>query len=408
MLRVFRIMRMVRLVKVSKGLSSLLQTLVLSLPSLANVGSILLLMFFVFGVLGMNLFGSATMPQGDYLNRHANFNSLGRAMLTLFRCSTGESWNGIMHDIMEFQPLWAPIYFVIFTILCFFMMVNLFIAVILENFEDIGNTDNGIGDDHMHTFKEEWENICGDYDNQLFMPSFELANLLNRMAPPLGFKGLADKWADQGASVYRHNLISEVRKLNMRRNGLGQIFFLDTLHAICSRFHEAMDQADPEDGLAEGEREGYQQYANDFVDNLALQAANKFKVIENVDPNDMRLFDLVPEFNSALALQKRWRGILAQRQMAKAGKKGKVSKASKKKTAKTPVANQGRTENADRKPNAKLHNKQKKPQALLADAAPPPAALVKEAPQPISTEDSAMVRRGHGGPSRSRKGSIII
>ena len=37
---------------------------------------------------------------GEYINQDANFCTFPVAALTLFRCSTGEGWNGIMHDAM--------------------------------------------------------------------------------------------------------------------------------------------------------------------------------------------------------------------------------------------------------------------------------------------------------------------
>ena len=52
----------------------------------------------LFSILGMNLFGH--VAHGPYLNADANFCSFPVSMLTMLRCSTGESWNGIMHDLM--------------------------------------------------------------------------------------------------------------------------------------------------------------------------------------------------------------------------------------------------------------------------------------------------------------------
>ena len=191
----------------------------------------MLLIFFVFAVLGMNLFGfksdEFSEVDTEFLDGHANFNDIGVAMLTLFRCSTGESWNMIMHDTIQLKgaPIIAPAFFVTFTLLCFFMMVNLFIAVILENFDDVGKSEGGIEDGAMEKFTEEWENIChillhaedddedeGDtasasHGGQMFLQSYELVNLLNRLDPPLGLKGISSKWAEQGSHVYMRNVM---------------------------------------------------------------------------------------------------------------------------------------------------------------------------------------------------------
>jgi hypothetical protein len=52
------------------------------------------LFFFVFAIMAMNLFGQ--VRYGKYLTRHANFSTFPVALLTLFRMTTGENWDGIM------------------------------------------------------------------------------------------------------------------------------------------------------------------------------------------------------------------------------------------------------------------------------------------------------------------------
>ena len=94
--RVFRVVRLLRLIPKASGLRTLFQTLAFSFPALFNVGGVLSLFFFIYAVVGVQLFGN--VKRGIHLNRHANFEHFGRALLTLFRMSTGESWNGIMHD----------------------------------------------------------------------------------------------------------------------------------------------------------------------------------------------------------------------------------------------------------------------------------------------------------------------
>ena len=87
--RVFRIARLFRMIKISKGLNQLFKTLVASIPSLANVGTLLLLLHFIYGVAGMEILN--TVPYGDFINEHANFKTFYFSLITLFRCSTGES-----------------------------------------------------------------------------------------------------------------------------------------------------------------------------------------------------------------------------------------------------------------------------------------------------------------------------
>ena len=58
-------------------------------------------------------------------------------MTTLWRACTGESWNGLMHDCEKETGLVAVVYWIIFEQMTFFIFMNVFIAVIYENFNDI-------------------------------------------------------------------------------------------------------------------------------------------------------------------------------------------------------------------------------------------------------------------------------
>jgi hypothetical protein len=143
-LRVARLLRMIHIIKSSKGLRKLVQTIILSIPSLVNIGGLILLLFVVYATAGMALFGN--MTHREFLNEHANFDNFGFAMFTLFRCATGESWNGIMHDLMPRTPevncdssiegdcgsYFAIPYFVSFTFVGMFVMLNLLVAVLLD------------------------------------------------------------------------------------------------------------------------------------------------------------------------------------------------------------------------------------------------------------------------------------
>ena len=98
-IRVFRVARLLKLIKSFEGLQKIIQTLIFSLPSLMNVLALLFLVFFMFSVLGVFLFSSIT--QGAMINSYMNFSNFGLAMITLFRCSTGEGWWTIMYDTVS-------------------------------------------------------------------------------------------------------------------------------------------------------------------------------------------------------------------------------------------------------------------------------------------------------------------
>jgi len=101
-MHIFRPLRLLRLVERSAILMMFVRTLQFSLPALTSIGLVLLLVFFVYAIIGISLFGKVI--RGDFLTENANFESFPIAMLTVFRMSTGETWNGLMHDCLKQPP----------------------------------------------------------------------------------------------------------------------------------------------------------------------------------------------------------------------------------------------------------------------------------------------------------------
>jgi len=163
--RALRMLRIAKLIKSMRGLRSLLVTLFFSLPALGNVGMLLFICIFIFGVLGMNLFGKVVHDENGYISEINNFENVWRAMLLLFRVLTFDDWRGIMDACMVTEPeagvvptqydcsetldncgSWLAVpYFVIFTVVGNFMMLNIFTAVILLNFQSAA-LDEGLAD----------------------------------------------------------------------------------------------------------------------------------------------------------------------------------------------------------------------------------------------------------------------
>eukprot|EP01052_Picozoa_sp_SAG31_P015839 SAG31_NODE_1029_length_10253_cov_2.979515_3_plen_2033_part_00 len=174
-LRVFRIARIIRLLRKMKNLFGLFLTVAHALPTLVNIGAILCLVYFIFAVFGMHIFGG--VKHGEFLNVHANFDSFPKSLLTVFRMSTGESWNGIMHDCSVStdcnsesncamgtccgSPI-SPFFFVAFQLLGQYIMLNLFIAVMLEYYQRQQDSIDGYVTETDHEmFEKTWEKFVG-------------------------------------------------------------------------------------------------------------------------------------------------------------------------------------------------------------------------------------------------------
>lgn len=259
----------------AKGLRTLLQTLVFSLPALVNVGSVFFLFMFIFAIMGMSLFGD--VRPGEFLNRHANFEEIGTSLLVLFRMSTGESWNGIMHDCMVqsmctavVQPfmnaggtlvgvtsetgIWftagdealrgapsgatqnrcgPPIYFTIayfmtFVLMCAFLLLNLVIAVILDNFQSSNNNEElEVSQSNLLNFTEIWSQL--DPQCSMYIPTVRLPRLLELVEPPLGARGMAH------IPLEVQNIVMGVDIPNRMYDGTPHVHFIEVLHALAGR-----------------------------------------------------------------------------------------------------------------------------------------------------------------------------
>eukprot|EP00899_Mesostigma_viride_P006366 jgi/Mesvir1/15730/Mv03304-RA.1 len=195
--RVFRITRLFRMVRYLSGLRTLFTTLVISAPTLANTFGLLAVLFFVFAVLGVQLFANVRL--GDELNEYSNFRNFGYSILTLLRMVTGEGWNGIMYDCMKQPPgceqedncglPQAWIYFVAFVVLGSFVTLNLFIAVVLENFSSSKmENENQVSVSHLAEFRKVWVKRF-DPEASNFIPLAKFEELLRAIPPPLGVCG---------------------------------------------------------------------------------------------------------------------------------------------------------------------------------------------------------------------------
>ena len=129
--RIARVLRVVRLVSVSPKLRLIIGTMTRSIPSLGHVSLLLALLLYCYAVIGVNLFGA---------HDPGRWGSLGKALLTLFQILTLEGWVEVQAAVMDGND-WAWVYFASFVLVAVFVVVNLFIAVVLNNLDEIREED---------------------------------------------------------------------------------------------------------------------------------------------------------------------------------------------------------------------------------------------------------------------------
>ena len=124
--RMARLLRLLRLVSAVPELRLIVATLVRSIPGMLHILALMSLMVYVYAIIGWQLF---------HEHDPEHWRNLGIALLSLFRVVTLEDWTDIMYKAMEYHPL-TWMYFVSFVVFGTFVVINLFIAVVINNLDE--------------------------------------------------------------------------------------------------------------------------------------------------------------------------------------------------------------------------------------------------------------------------------
>lgn len=258
-LRVLRVLRLIRLLKNAKGIQDLIMTLVISFPALLNVIALLLLTIFIYGVLGVNLF--TFTKHGNQINDDRNFYSVGSASLVLLQALTNDQWSVIMDDLMigpergcnpNANPsdcgsrLLPVAYFFSFLIICQFVLLNIVVAVVLDNFKELRDWNPKLCSEHdIQDFADKWS----DFDPKaLGVLSLDAcAQLVLSLPAPLGLRDSVDA----SGNVYDIMMASSfLKELDLPLTDSEELMFQDLLNALIVKSFENELVSAPEELLA--------------------------------------------------------------------------------------------------------------------------------------------------------------
>ncbi|KAK3727865.1 hypothetical protein QZH41_001643 [Actinostola sp. cb2023] len=227
-------------------LKMLMLTVVMSLVKCFFTIAVLVVLMMCYSLAGVILFGS--VKYGEAVNRHANFHTSFTAMILLFRIITGEDWNKVMHDCMIDAPYCTPaddedwrtdcgnraaslIFFISFYVLVTFVLLNVFVAVIIENFSLFyaSDEDSYLSNTDLRDFQMAWNlvdkgrrGVMSVPQAKLFLRVYIFFKQNNYLKGRLG--------VDDRSTSFRH-MCCEIDKL---RNG-GDVSFHDVLGIIAYR-----------------------------------------------------------------------------------------------------------------------------------------------------------------------------
>eukprot|EP01022_Parablepharisma_sp_SALTPOND_P017475 TRINITY_DN27_c0_g2_i1.p2 TRINITY_DN27_c0_g2~~TRINITY_DN27_c0_g2_i1.p2 ORF type:complete len:498 (-),score=73.78 TRINITY_DN27_c0_g2_i1:69-1562(-) len=205
----FRATKLLVLFKYIKLLQKMFQVIVLALPSIVSFALLLFIMMYLFAIIGVFLF--AGIKRQTFIEGHANFDNFWTAFLLVFRMSTLDGWNDLMHDAMRQRAqyfhcidyptyddisanggdpigcgvLYSPVYFILVVLILPFMFLNLFIAIVVATIMEITKlSESVLSDEKLGKFLDVWKKY--DPDAIGFVEYSKMWNIIVDLGEPLG------------------------------------------------------------------------------------------------------------------------------------------------------------------------------------------------------------------------------
>ncbi|XP_026952943.1 sodium channel protein type 5 subunit alpha isoform X2 [Sagmatias obliquidens] len=201
-IRLARIGRILRLIRGAKGIRTLLFALMMSLPALFNIGLLLFLVMFIYSIFGMANFAYVKWEAG--IDDMFNFQTFANSMLCLFQITTSAGWDRLLSPILNTGPPYCDptlpnsngsrgncgspavgiLFFTTYIIISFLIVVNMYIAIILENFSvATEESTEPLSEDDFDMFYEIWEKF--DPEATQFIEYSALSDFADALSEPL-------------------------------------------------------------------------------------------------------------------------------------------------------------------------------------------------------------------------------
>lgn len=202
-IRLARIGRILRLIKGAKGIRTLLFALMMSLPALFNIGLLLFLIMFIFSIFGMSNFAYVKKEAG--IDDIFNFETFGSSIICLFQITTSAGWDGLLLPMLNKEPpdcdpnfenpgtdvkgncgnpIMGMMFFCSYIIISFLVVINMYIAIILENFNVAQEeSSDPLCEEDFEMFNETWEKF--DTNGTQFIEYSQLSDFCDALQEPL-------------------------------------------------------------------------------------------------------------------------------------------------------------------------------------------------------------------------------
>jgi hypothetical protein len=182
--------------------------------------------FFIYAILGVFLFHD--VQNGNAINGYFNFSNFHQAMRILWRISTGEDYPTIMFDcVTQMGSKVYILYFLSFVVVIDFVVLELFVSIILQNYEEFShNPENSLSifTKDLKVFKKHWMNNTSSHEHY----RMHKENLVKCMRELTNEFGLLSEYMEQ-------NIVQFIGSMNLPMDSEGYVYFHDVLYAIMKK-----------------------------------------------------------------------------------------------------------------------------------------------------------------------------
>ncbi|CAD8187071.1 unnamed protein product [Paramecium octaurelia] len=229
-----RNLRVIIIFQKLQNLQRLVRVMYFAFPFMLKILFILLIIMVVYAFYGIMLFGN--IDKGEVINDLINFSNFWSAMLTLFKCVSGDDLRSIMNDCMHHNPYcsedpkycgspYAQIYFISFMLISNYTFLNLFILSMIEQFEFFFNNQDSILQtyvENIDSFRKAWFKFSSQNGQVLSLRY--LPHLLIEIKEPLGCKPYDNLW-DAAKLSLQYNLFCDMQDNISYNQLLYEIFY---------------------------------------------------------------------------------------------------------------------------------------------------------------------------------------
>jgi hypothetical protein len=285
-LRVLRVTRVLRLVKALKGLEKLIQTLSWSISALANVFLLMIIIFCIFAILGCYFYDGITYMKYKsrfmIINEYYNVDNFYNSFLLTFRCSTGESWPNIMMELAfvdtdTVSEAYAYIYMIISNFINSIIMLNLFLMVTLQQYDEFTNKNyNPIEkfESFLSEFNNSWNKFSSPEDKGIRIKKGLVINFF------MDYNWKKLNFPEKGKLEYVKKFVSD---LKLRNDSEDNVYYHDVIcKVIISQLGSQVDKKNPDNDLILRTEKKVQKEVKEIIDGYIGKKDKKEKGKKNI------------------------------------------------------------------------------------------------------------------------------